>query len=263
MTMTSQTKAAIRVEHLTMAYGDTVVIRDINFTVWQGEIFVIIGGSGSGKSTLLRHLLALEEPAGGQIFYGNRCATLADAKERDQILRRVGVLYQGGALFSSMTLAENVGLPLDEYTSLTPEEITRVARVKLSLVGLSGFDDFEPSQLSGGMQKRAALARAMALDPAILFLDEPSAGLDPINARRLDELILDLRAGLGATVVVVTHELPSIFAIADSCILLDAASHSQIARGPPRDLLADCKDPRVLEFLTRGGEYRPPEKPHG
>jgi phospholipid/cholesterol/gamma-HCH transport system ATP-binding protein len=138
-----------------------------------------------------------------------------------------------------------------------------VARVKLSLVGLSGFDDFEPSQLSGGMQKRAALARAMALDPTILFLDEPSAGLDPINARRLDELILDLRAGLGATVVVVTHELPSIFAIADSCVLLDATTHSQIASGPPRDLLAHCKDARVVEFLTRGGEYRPPEKSHG
>ena len=179
------------------------------------------------------------------------------------MLRRVGVLYQGGALFSSMTLLENVGLPLAEYTTLTSSEIQRVARLKLALVGLSGFDDFEPAQLSGGMQKRAALARAMALDPSFLFLDEPSAGLDPITARRLDELILDLRASLGATVVVVTHELSSIFTIGDRCVFLDAATHSQIASGPPRELLAQSKDPRVTDFLTRGGQFLPPESPHG
>jgi phospholipid/cholesterol/gamma-HCH transport system ATP-binding protein len=260
--MSREPEVAIRVEHLTMAYGSDVIVRDINFTVWRGEVFIIIGGSGSGKSTLLRHLLGLEQPAAGDIFYGDQCATKVGKPQLDLMLRRVGVCYQSGALFSSMTLAENVSLPLEEYTSLSRDEIRRVARLKLSLVGLSGLDDFEPSQLSGGMQKRAALARAMALDPDILFLDEPSAGLDPINAKRLDELILDLRTGIGATVVVVTHELPSIFSIGDSCVLLDATTHSQIASGAPRDLLAQCKDPRVVEFLTRGGEYRPPEKPH-
>jgi phospholipid/cholesterol/gamma-HCH transport system ATP-binding protein len=260
---TDHPNAVIRVEHLTMAYGGTVVIRDVNFSVGRGEIFLIIGGSGSGKSTLLRHLMGLEEPASGEIFYDGRSSTKAGEKERQRMLRRVGVLYQGGALFSSMTLLENVALPLGEYTSLTASEIRRVARVKLALVGLSGFDDFEPSQISGGMQKRAALARAMALDPEVLFLDEPSAGLDPITGRRLDELILDLRASLGATVVVVTHELASIYAIGDRCVLLDGATHSHIATGAPRELLAHSDDPRVLEFLTRGGEYRPPEKHHG
>jgi phospholipid/cholesterol/gamma-HCH transport system ATP-binding protein len=263
MDMALQSDVALRVEHLTMAYGSTVVMRDVNFSVRSGEIFLIIGGSGSGKSTLLRHLLGLEQPAAGMIFYGPRCATTADEPERQRMLRRVGVLYQGGALFSSMTLLENVSLPLEEYTTLTSSEIGRVARLKLALVGLSGFDDFAPSDLSGGMQKRAALARAMALDPVFLFLDEPSAGLDPITARRLDELILDLRASLGATVVVVTHELASIFAIGDRCVFLDAATHSQIAYGAPRELLAHSADPRVVDFLTRGGQFVPPEEPHG
>jgi phospholipid/cholesterol/gamma-HCH transport system ATP-binding protein len=260
--MAHESEVTLRVEHLTMAYGSNVVMRDVNFSVRRGEIFLIIGGSGSGKSTLLRHLLGLEEAPSGQIFYGSRCATTAEEPERQRMLRRVGVLYQGGALFSSMTLLENVALPLSEYTTLTPSEIRRVARLKLALVGLSGFDDFEPAQLSGGMQKRAALARAMALDPSFLFLDEPSAGLDPISARRLDELILDLRASLGATVIVVTHELASIFAIGDQCVFLDAASHSQIASGAPRALLEHSSDPRVLDFLTRGGQFNPPEKRH-
>jgi phospholipid/cholesterol/gamma-HCH transport system ATP-binding protein len=255
--------AAIRVEHLTMAYGATVVLRDINFTVCRGEIFAIVGGSGSGKSTLLRHLTGLQRPAAGEIFYGEQCATQADPTEHELILRRVGVLYQGGALFSSMTLAENVALPLGQYTSLTSDEIRRIVELKLRLVGLGGFDEFEPSQISGGMVKRAALARALALDPDILFLDEPSSGLDPITAGRLDELILDLRAGLGATVVVVTHDLASIFAISDTCVILDAALHSQVASGTPRDLLEHCKDARVIDFLTRGGTYRPPERAHG
>jgi len=254
---------AIRVEHLTMAFGSFVLMRDLNFTIRRGEIFIIIGGSGSGKSTLLRHLLGLEEPAAGDVFYGDRSFTRADPREREEMLRGVGVLYQSGALFSSMTLAENVALPLGEYTRLAPGEIRRVAGIKLALVGLRGFDDFEPSKISGGMQKRAALARAMALDPQILFLDEPSAGLDPITARRLDELILELRASLGATVVVVTHELASIYAIGDNCVFLDAQARSQIATGPPRELLARSRDPRVIEFLTRGGEYRPSERPHG
>jgi phospholipid/cholesterol/gamma-HCH transport system ATP-binding protein len=247
-----------------MAYGDNVVMRDVRFSVCRGDIFLIIGGSGSGKSTLLRNMLGLEQPASGEILYGGwSCTGAAEHERREGMLRRVGVLYQGGALFSSMSLIENVALPLEEYTPLAADDIRRVAQLKLSLVGLNGFDDYEPSSLSGGMQKRAALARAMALDPEILFLDEPSAGLDPITARRLDELILDLRTGLGATVVVVTHELASIFAIGDNCVMLDAASHSQIACGPPRELLANCKDPRVIDFLTRGGEYSPPEKQHG
>jgi phospholipid/cholesterol/gamma-HCH transport system ATP-binding protein len=261
--MASEAMPIIRVENLTMAFGSFVLMHDLDFTVRRGEIFIIIGGSGSGKSTLLRHLMGLEEPAGGEVFYGDRSFTRADAGERDEMLRRVGVCYQSGALFSSMTLAENVALPLGEYTRLSPGEIRRVAKTKLALVGLSGFEDFEPSKLSGGMQKRAALARAMALDPEILFLDEPSAGLDPITARRLDELILELRASLGATVVVVTHELASIFAIGDNCVLLDGATHTQIATGAPRDLALHGTDPRVRDFLTRGGEYRPAEKTHG
>jgi phospholipid/cholesterol/gamma-HCH transport system ATP-binding protein len=261
--MDGETDVAIRVEHLTMAYGGTVVMRDINFSIRRGEIFLIIGGSGSGKSTLFRHLVGLETPAAGEIFYGGQPVSKADETDRQRMLRRVGVLYQGGALFSSMSLLENVALPLGEYTHLTPSEIRRVARVKLALVGLDGFDDYAPSELSGGMQKRAALARAMALDPEFLFLDEPSAGLDPMTALRLDELILDLRATLRATVVVVTHELASIYAIGDNCVFLDAATHSQIATGAPRELLAHSRDPRVHDFLTRGGQYRPPEKRHG
>jgi phospholipid/cholesterol/gamma-HCH transport system ATP-binding protein len=254
---------SIRVEHLTMAFGSFVLMRDLNFAIRRGEIFIIIGGSGSGKSTLLRHLMGLQEPASGEVFYGDRSFTRADPEARQEMLRRVGVCYQGGALFSSMTLAENVALPLGEYTPLAPNELRRVAKTKLALVGLSGFEDFEPSNISGGMQKRAALARAMALDPEILFLDEPSAGLDPITARRLDELILELRASLGATIVVVTHELASIFAIGDNCVFLDAATHTQIATGPPRELATRSPDARVRDFLTRGGEYVPMEKSHG
>ena len=261
--MDREPSPAIRVEKLTMAFGSFVLMHDLGFTVRSGEIFIIIGGSGSGKSTLLRHLMGLSEPAAGEIFYGDRSFTRADPGEREQMLRRVGVLYQSGALFSSMTLAENVALPLGEYTRLSPREIRRVVKTKLALVGLSGYEDFEPSKLSGGMQKRAALARAMALDPQILFLDEPSAGLDPITARRLDALILELRASLGATIVVVTHELASIFAIGDNCVLLDGTTHTQIATGAPRDLAVHSRDARVREFLTRGGEYYPREKVHG
>jgi len=253
---------SIRVENLTMAFGSFVLMRDLNFTVGRGEIFIVIGGSGSGKSTLLRHLMGLEDPASGEVFFGNQSFTKADPETRQQMLRRVGVLYQSGALFSSMTLAENVGLPIGEYTRLDPGEIRRLAHTKLALVGLRGFEDFEPAKISGGMQKRAALARAMALDPEILFLDEPSAGLDPLTARRLDQLILELRASLGATIVVVTHELASIFAIGDNCVFLDTGARSQIATGPPRELAIQASDPRVRDFLTRSGEYMPAEKGH-
>ncbi len=200
----------ITVRDLTMAYGDFVVMRDLSFTVYRGDVFIIMGGSGSGKSTLLRHMIGLEEPARGEIFYGEESFTKADPERRQAILRRVGVLFQSGALWSSMTLAENIGLLLEDNTDLSPEEIREVAALKLALVGLKGFEDYYPSEISGGMQKRAGLARAIALDPEVLFFDEPSAGLDPVSANLLDELILELRDSLGATVVVVTHDVASI-----------------------------------------------------
>jgi phospholipid/cholesterol/gamma-HCH transport system ATP-binding protein len=242
----------ITVRDLTMAYGTFVLMRDMSFTINHGDVFIVMGGSGSGKSTLLRHLIGLNEPARGDIFYQEQNFTRADPAQRQQILRRIGVTFQSGALWSAMTLAENIGLLLEEYTELSPAEIREVASLKLALVGLKGFEDYYPSQISGGMQKRAGLARAMALDPRILFFDEPSAGLDPISSRLLDELILDLRDSLGTTIVVVTHELASIFAIGTSSIFLDAESRTITASGPPKDLLAHSRDPKVRRFLTRG-----------
>src|SRR5213592_4359377 len=227
----------ITVSNLTMAYGSFVLMRDLNFAINHGDVFIIMGGSGCGKSTLLRHLIGLNEPAEGEIFYEEENFTKADPSKRQEMVRRMGVLFQNGALWSSMTLAENIGLPLGEYTDLSPAEINEIASLKLALVGLKGFEDYYPSQISGGMQKRAGLARAMALDPEILLFDEPSAGLDPISSRLLDDLILELRHSLGATVVVVTHELASIFAIADDSVFLDADSRTIIASGPPRELL--------------------------
>ena len=243
----------IIVRNLTLAYGDFVVMRDLNFTVRRGAIFIIMGGSGSGKSTLLRNLLGLEEPTTGEIFYGADNFTGADPDQRKRMLRRFGVLYQSGALWSSMTLLENVCLPLAQFTDLSAGEIREVAALKLALVGLKGSEDHYPAEISGGMQKRAAVARAIALDPEVLFFDEPSAGLDPVTSSLLDELILELRANLGATVVVVTHELASIFAIGDDSVFLDGESHTMIARGNPKEMLTACKDPRVHRFLTRSG----------
>ncbi|MGA8642695.1 ABC transporter ATP-binding protein [Candidatus Binatus sp.] len=245
-------KPHIVVKNLTMAYGSFVLMRDINFTVHHGDVFIIMGGSGCGKSTLLRHLIGLKEPAAGEVFYDDVNFTQADPQTRELMLRRFGILYQSGALWSSMTLAENIGLPIGEFTDLAPSQIREIAALKLALVGLGGFEDFYPNEISGGMQKRAGLARAMALDPEILFFDEPSAGLDPISSSLLDELILELRDSLGATVVVVTHELASIFAIGNNCVFLDADSRAQIAGGDPKDLLANSSDPRVRKFLTRG-----------
>jgi phospholipid/cholesterol/gamma-HCH transport system ATP-binding protein len=242
----------ITVRDLTMAFGDFVVMRDLNFAINDGDVFIIMGGSGSGKSTLLRHLIGLEEPAKGEILYGEKNFTQADDGEKRKILRRVGVLFQSGGLWSSMTLAENIGLLLEDCTDLDPEEIREVASLKLALVGLKGFEDYYPSEISGGMQKRAGLARAMALDPEVLFFDEPSAGLDPVSARLLDELILELRDSLGATVVVVTHEVASILAIGNNSIFLDADTYSIIARGHPKEMLAHSTDPKVRAFLTRG-----------
>jgi phospholipid/cholesterol/gamma-HCH transport system ATP-binding protein len=246
-------EARISVKDLTMAFGSFVLMRDLTFTVRRADVFVIMGGSGCGKSTLLRHMIGLIEPAKGEVWYGETNFTAASPEEREQLLRRVGILYQSGALFSSMTLAENVALPLDEFTTLTRAQVREVAALKLALVGLKGFEDFYPSQISGGMQKRAGLARAMALDPDILFFDEPSAGLDPISSRLLDELILELRDSLGSTIVVVTHELASIFTIANNCIFLDVETRTMIASGDPKEL-REHGDPKVRRFLTRGAE---------
>jgi phospholipid/cholesterol/gamma-HCH transport system ATP-binding protein len=247
-------KAKISVRELTMAYGDFVLMRDLSFDVRRSDVFVIMGGSGCGKSSLLRHMIGLHEPAKGEILYDGTSFTAADPDTREQMLRRMGVLYQQGALWSSMTLAENVALPIGEYTDLSAREIRSVADLKLALVGLKGFEDFYPSQISGGMRKRAGLARAIALDPDILFFDEPSAGLDPISSRLLDDLILALRDSLGATIVVVTHELASIFAIADDSVFLDAETRTMIAHDDPHELLKSSADPRVHRFLTRGAD---------
>ncbi len=245
-------EAQITVEDLTMAYGDFVLARNLNFTVNRGEIFIIMGGSGCGKSTLLRHLVGLKSPATGRVLYNGTSFWEAEQEAREQIMRDFGVMYQAGAMWSSMTLAENIGLPLSTYTELSPARIREIASYKLSLVGLAGFEDYYPSEISGGMRKRAALARAMALDPEILFFDEPSAGLDPVSASLLDDLIVELRDSLGATVVVVTHELASIFAIGTDSVFLDAESKTMIARGNPNVLLKESDDPRVYAFLTRG-----------
>jgi len=245
--------AHLTVTDLTMAYDDFVIQRDLNFEVRRGEVFVIMGGSGCGKTTLLRHIIGLKRPREGAIHVDRENIWEADADVRDRMMRRFGVLYQGGALWTSMTLAENIAVPLNEYSKLTPPEIRRVASMKLALVGLAGFEDFYPPELSGGMRKRAGLARAMALDPEILCFDEPSAGLDPISARRLDDLILQLRDSLGTTVLAVTHELDSIFTISDRAILLDADARTMIAEGDPKSMLAESTDPRVRQFLTRDG----------
>ena len=244
--------AHIEVRDLTMAYGSVVIQRDLTFTIRRGDIFIIMGGSGCGKSTLLRHLIGLQAPARGAVLIEGEDLWTAAPEDQERLKRRFGVLFQSGGLWSSMTLAGNVALPLEVYTDLSPSQIGQVVSLKLALVGLAGFEAYYPSEISGGMQKRAGLARAMALDPDILFFDEPSAGLDPISSRRLDELILELRDSLGATVVVVTHELPSIFTIGTNSVFLDADTKTMIARGDPRMLRDTSPDPKVREFLTRG-----------
>ena len=245
-------EAHIIVSDLTMAYGEFVIQRDLNFTVNKEDIFILMGGSGCGKSTLLRHLVGLKQPAKGSVFYQDIDFWQASEQQRDQIMRRNGILYQSGALWSSMTLAENIALPLGEYTDLSSAEIQEQVALKLALVGLAGFEDYYPSEISGGMQKRAGLARAIAMDPEIVFFDEPSAGLDPVSSKLLDDLILELRDSLGTTLVIVTHELASIFAIGNNSIFLDPESKTMIASGDPKVLLNECEDPRVRQFLTRG-----------
>jgi phospholipid/cholesterol/gamma-HCH transport system ATP-binding protein len=242
----------IEVRDLDMAFGGFVVQRNVSFTVGRGEVFVIMGDSGCGKSTMLKHMIGLIRPARGDVFYDGVSFWSGDEDRRMAISRRFGVLFQSGALWSSMTLAENVALPLALYTKLDRRETDEMVALKLALVGLNGFGAYYPSEISGGMRKRAGLARAMALDPDILFLDEPSAGLDPLSSRRLDDLILELRDNLGSTVVIVTHELASIFAIADNSVFLDAESRTAIAHGNPRTLIDHAEHPKVRTFLRRG-----------
>jgi len=245
-------EAHIAVQDLTMAYGDFVIQHDLTFTIRRGDIFIIMGGSGCGKSTLLRHLIGLKAPARGRVLYEGTSYWESPPAEQERIKRGFGMSFQSGALWSSLTLAENVALPLAEFTELGQAEIAEVVSLKLSLVGLAGFEEFYPSEISGGMQKRAALARAIALDPEILFFDEPSAGLDPISSRRLDDLILELRDSLGTTVVVVTHELASIFTIGNNSVFLDQETRTMIATGNPKTLRDESPDPGVRAFLNRG-----------
>jgi phospholipid/cholesterol/gamma-HCH transport system ATP-binding protein len=235
-----------------MAYDSFVIQRDLTFTVQRGDIFIIMGGRGCGKSTLLQHLIGLNAPAHGEVLIDGENLWTASPEDQEGIKRRFRVLFQNGGLWSSMTLSENVALLLEAYTYLSPSQIREVVTLKLALVGLAGFEEFYPSQISGGMQKRAGLDRAMALDPDILFFDEPSAGLDPISSRRLDELIIELRESLGATVIVVTHELASIFTIGTNSVFLDAETKTMIASGDPKVLRDTSPDPKVREFLTRG-----------
>lgn len=243
--------SAVTARNVTVAYGSRVIQRGLSFTVRKEDVFVIMGGSGCGKSSLLRVLMGLTPPAEGSVYYGHTDFWAASVEEREAVMRRTGVMFQSGALWTSRTLAENVALPLEYYTDLSPRDIRELAAFKLALVGLAGFEDFYPSEISGGMKKRAGLARALALDPDVVYFDEPSAGLDPVSAARLDELILQLRDTLGMTVVIVTHELASIFAIANNSVFLDARTRTMTASGDPHELLKHGPD-EVVEFLTRG-----------
>ncbi len=254
--MESEKVPVVEAIDLTVGYGDTIIQRNLNFTVSEGEVFAILGGSGCGKSTLLKHLIGLYQPLAGDIkLFGESIVNTTEDRRRE-IMRRFGVTYQGGALFGSLTLAENVALPLEEYTSLSKKEIKEVVQEKLSLVHLDGFDDYLPSEISGGMKKRAGLARALALDAKLLFFDEPSAGLDPISSADLDRLILSLRDKIDATIVIVTHELDSIFSIADRVIMLDKKEKSIVASGNPEELRRSSTNSWVREFLNRTGMKR-------
>jgi phospholipid/cholesterol/gamma-HCH transport system ATP-binding protein len=250
------TGPAIEVSDLSAGYEGRIVLEHVNFTVKRGEIFFIIGGSGCGKTTLLRHLIGLRPPLTGSVRFLGQAFSDAGRLERRKLLRSFGMLFQSGALFSSLTLRQNVSLPLQEYTRLSKKEISQIATFKLSQVGLSGFEDYFPAEISGGMKKRAGLARALALDPSIVFFDEPSAGLDPMSSRKLDDLIRMVRDTFGTTIVVVSHELASIMEIADRVIMLDPVAKGIIASGNPKALLGESRDERVLDFLTRGANHR-------
>ena len=246
-------QTVIETQNLQIGFGNFVLMKDVSFSVHKGEIFFIMGGSGCGKSTLLRALMGLLTPQNGKVYINNSNIWEQNEEERKKLLSKTGVLFQGGALFSSMTLLENVSLPLQHYTNLNEEEIKANARLKLALTGLAGFEDYYPSQISGGMKKRAGLARALALDPNILFLDEPSAGLDPISSKLLDDLILQLRDALNTSFVIVSHELASIFSIADNCLFLNNIVRKVTAIGNPNKLIKDKNtEQQALNFLTRG-----------
>jgi phospholipid/cholesterol/gamma-HCH transport system ATP-binding protein len=244
-------KPIIQVKDLSVGYGDVTILREISFKVYEGEIFVILGGSGCGKSTLMKAMIGLIPPQSGQILLDGEAVATDDETRLQKLLRKVGVLYQGAALFGSMTIAENVALPIEEYTDLPQESIGTLVRMKLGLVNLQGYENHFPSELSGGMKKRAGLARAMALNPKILFFDEPSAGLDPITSAELDELILLVNRSLGTTIVIVTHELESIFTVGQRIIMLDKQSKGIIAEGDPRYLRDQSQNPFVKRFFNR------------
>lgn len=244
-------RAVIEIMGLTAGYGEEVILREVSFAVNEGEVFAVLGGSGCGKSTLLRHVVGLLPPRAGTVKVRGVDVHRGGEKEKARMRRDMGVLFQSGALFGSMTVAENVALPLHQYTDLPERVVEELVAIKLSLVGLEGFADRLPSELSGGMRKRAGLARAMALDPTILFFDEPSAGLDPVTSAELDELILGLNAGLGTTMVIITHELASILKVAGRAVMLDRETRGVIAEGRPADLRDHSEDPRVRAFFHR------------
>ena len=247
----ADSEVVIRVEDLTAGYGDVAIIKDINFEVQAGEVFIILGGSGCGKSTLLKHMIGLLPPVSGKVLIEGNDVVTAQGQDRINILRRIGVMYQNGALFGSMNIIENICLVLEEFTDLPKDAMEFIARMRLKVVSLEGSEYKMPSELSGGMRKRAAIARAMAMDPKVLFLDEPSAGLDPITSSQLDDLIIELSRSLGITFVIVTHELPSIYKVADRVIMLDKITKSIVATGKPDSLRDKSENSWVRQFFNR------------